>query len=431
MVNRHTRVCVTPETDFMYMLSRYPDGSKGFQRDWPRSLHSILGRVHPTAHWTDLDNLVYAHVAGRPTNGKDTFLALGEIISDRYGKRLWLEKTPNHILCLPYIRQLFPDAPIIHIIRDGRDVAESLTKVRFGSLNFFENLVGWRDAVSAARQFGDSDDRYLCIRYEDLVADPSATLKVVCGFLGVRFEERMLAPDGSESALIDRTGTHMDQAAAPIDRSRLEGWLRNLSATRQNAAAAFVGEELACYGYRLPDEAHQVTQNIVINKNIVLGKSCRALYDSLIETSVATWPNSAIIEFDSMFEIQPNRKTCLIITDEVPLPRASSAKLFSGIVFALRLFTKLFAVRLHSSKVVWIFKPTAATANRWPLKRVCEIMMATMSNIVVVDGAEASATDEVLLRFIKKFNGIDIQSRGFHESLLKAISPEILSDVSK
>src|SRR6516162_2397833 len=40
----------------------------------------------------------------------------------------WAECTPDHLLYLPEIKKEIPDALIIHIIRDGRDVAVSAAK---------------------------------------------------------------------------------------------------------------------------------------------------------------------------------------------------------------------------------------------------------------------------------------------------------------
>ena len=42
--------------------------------------------------------------------------------------RRWAECTPQHALHLREIKKAFPDALFLHIIRDGRDVALSLSK---------------------------------------------------------------------------------------------------------------------------------------------------------------------------------------------------------------------------------------------------------------------------------------------------------------
>lgn len=45
------------------------------------------------------------------------------------GKRVWVEKTPNHVLHIPTIDRFVPEPLYIHLIRDGRDVVASLYEV--------------------------------------------------------------------------------------------------------------------------------------------------------------------------------------------------------------------------------------------------------------------------------------------------------------
>lgn len=42
------------------------------------------------------------------------------------GKSRWGDKTPYYVMHLPKLLEWFPDAQIVHLIRDGRDVALSL-----------------------------------------------------------------------------------------------------------------------------------------------------------------------------------------------------------------------------------------------------------------------------------------------------------------
>src|ERR1019366_5300812 len=55
-------------------------------------------------------------------NAADFLRILMETIARKQGVERWAESTPLHLLYLPLIKKLFPDALIIHIIRDGRDV---------------------------------------------------------------------------------------------------------------------------------------------------------------------------------------------------------------------------------------------------------------------------------------------------------------------
>src|SRR6266851_447179 len=62
-------------------------------------------------------------------NGGDFLRILMETIARKQGVERWAECTPLHLLYLPLIKKLLPDALIVHIIRDGRDVAVSLDRI--------------------------------------------------------------------------------------------------------------------------------------------------------------------------------------------------------------------------------------------------------------------------------------------------------------
>ena len=71
----------------------------------------------------ELDDLV-------ARRGDWSYAAFVSAIFDLYGKRrnkpLVGDKTPSHVRSIPTLHRFFPDAKIVHIIRDGRDVTLSL-----------------------------------------------------------------------------------------------------------------------------------------------------------------------------------------------------------------------------------------------------------------------------------------------------------------
>ena len=107
------------------------------------------------------------------------------------------EKTPEHALNLAGLTEVFPDAYIVHVIRDGRDEAVSVYDYnirvnadgfskRFPDFaTFAEFFAGnWNKAVGAARYFGRSHgQKYMEIRSEDLHSEASGDLERLCRFL--------------------------------------------------------------------------------------------------------------------------------------------------------------------------------------------------------------------------------------------------------
>jgi hypothetical protein len=149
----------------------------------------------------------------------------------RTGRTIVGDKSPQHTHNLDEIYELYPDARVVHIVRDGRDVAVSamhhwwrLSKNREGGLfNLTPEELEIRDAylvdregflaagrsifteerlaqlarrwsyrVAKGRRDGIAlyGEKYLEIRYEDLLRDAPATLGRVLEFLGARKEKR-------------------------------------------------------------------------------------------------------------------------------------------------------------------------------------------------------------------------------------------------
>lgn len=104
------------------------------------------------------------------------------------GRRHFAEKTPRHVLHIPKIRRYVPDAKMVLMVRDGRDVAASFLK-RYGELQ--RGLDRWLDAgkiVLAEREASDT----MVLRYEDLVRSPEDRVREVCDFAGLPFRPEML-----------------------------------------------------------------------------------------------------------------------------------------------------------------------------------------------------------------------------------------------
>ena len=121
------------------------------------------------------------------------------------GKPLGGEKTPRYVRYLPLLASLFPWAKIVHIIRDGRDVALSMLDWARpdrgpGRFQLWQDrpvavcALSWRWHVTTGRRDGIrlGRDRYHEVRYEDLVAKPEEALRRIAHFLELDFAPEML-----------------------------------------------------------------------------------------------------------------------------------------------------------------------------------------------------------------------------------------------
>lgn len=131
-------------------------------------------------------------------------------------KQRLVEKTPVHVFYVPVIERYFPDARIIVMLRDGRDVTCSLRQRHGG----FESCVQqWIETARATSRNSD-DPQVKVIRYEDLVHAPRPTLESVCEFLGEPFDETMLHHHLTHRGWAGLPGDQRPPAAAPDDELR-------------------------------------------------------------------------------------------------------------------------------------------------------------------------------------------------------------------
>jgi hypothetical protein len=143
---------------------------------------------------------------------------------------VWGDKTPTYLFHMPLLKELFPEARFLHIIRDPRDYAMSVNKT-WGK-HMLRAAVDWRRGVERGRAFGRSlGADYKEILYEELLSQPHDTLADVCAFIGLEFVSQMTKLDEAE----ERLGAA--QGARHIVRSNTSKYLPQLSPAMQRRIA--------------------------------------------------------------------------------------------------------------------------------------------------------------------------------------------------
>ena len=163
----------------------------------------------------------------------------------------WGDKTPYYVNHIGEIRRVFPQARIVNMVRDGRDVALSLLRVPFGPSNVWAAAGQWRQAIDAGdRAAAELGDDLLTVRYEDVVTDPAGVVPAVCGFLGIDYAAEMLAVEETPP---DRIAAGQEawfsELYAGISASSVGKWRRQMSAGDAALFGSIAGEQLARHGY--------------------------------------------------------------------------------------------------------------------------------------------------------------------------------------
>lgn len=141
--------------------------------------------------------------------------ALFEIVLRTYaehaGKRIMGEKTPAHVRYVDTLIEWFPDGRVIHMLRDPRaiyiselrrrsSVATSLpyrlvrhTGPLLAAFVAVQTTVAWLESVNLFRRHRRRyPDRYLGVRFENLVESPASEVDRISRFVGVHTQPEML-----------------------------------------------------------------------------------------------------------------------------------------------------------------------------------------------------------------------------------------------
>ena len=110
----------------------------------------------------------------------------------RQGATRWGEKTPGHVFHMELLAEVFPDARFVGIVRHPAAVVSSMVTTWHRepptAASYWYRAA--TETVRAGRALGD--DRFLLVRYEDLVVDPGAVLRDVCRFAGLAWDPAVL-----------------------------------------------------------------------------------------------------------------------------------------------------------------------------------------------------------------------------------------------
>ena len=186
-------------------------------------------------------------------NGGDFLRIIMEAMCHKQGVERWAETTPEHLLYIRRIKETIPDALIVHVIRDGRDVAlswEKLSQIRRFPWDKKRVAVAaaiyWEWIVGKGREAGSRfNGEYLEVRYEDLIREPATVLKNLEPFIEHELNYAQIQRAGIGSVSKPNTAFPGDQRS-PVGR-----WMTDFSHDDLAALETLVGPTLQRLGYEL------------------------------------------------------------------------------------------------------------------------------------------------------------------------------------
>lgn len=246
----HPEICSVPESQFKIEalsglsldseVGRYWDAiEKSIRTRRFRSWSKCLERVDPAAasgagSFADVVDLVvraYAAGSGKPQAS------------------VWADDTPSNKNFLATLFRLFPNAKAIHIVRDGRAVANSVQQRDWGPNTAFFAGLWWLAHISLALAAEQKfpPERIRRVHYEALALRPRETLTELCEWLGIGFSDQML--DASFYKPDSRSAKFNPLTKQAPRADRVEAWRESLSPREIEIFESVTKEMLEYLGY--------------------------------------------------------------------------------------------------------------------------------------------------------------------------------------
>ena len=265
MLDAHPELTIPPETHFV------PDVIKACRRSGAKP-EDVLEAMKSHREWGDFgfgdeEMLDLLRGRGRTLEPGDALRAFYEAYAAREGKPRWGEKTPRYVGKMRQIQAALPEARFVHVVRDGRDVALSVLDRTVRDLSAVDVGKRWKRKIQKARDAAPKLDHYIEVRYEDLILDTEPTMRRICEFIELGWDDAVLdyherssdrleemkralpADDRSAELDVDRRMATHAMTTKPPDADRVSRWKREMSDSDRLRFEEVAGEMLTDLGY--------------------------------------------------------------------------------------------------------------------------------------------------------------------------------------
>jgi hypothetical protein len=245
MLNRHPAIAICLETQFRRLIyaRRRSFGDLSVFGNRRRLAKEYLSTERVKRMQMDLPALEET-LLREGASYEAFFTSFLRFYAEANGKRRCGEKSPGHALFTETLCQWYPDAFIVHILRDPRDVVASLVRMPRQPNSVLTNANTWlRLNLGAWR--ARQTPRYLPVRYEELVTHPEEELRRICAFIGEEYSSAMLV----ERPDCQSPNAWLRRAQEPVTTTRIGKWREELTADQIALIEWKVGPHMHGFGY--------------------------------------------------------------------------------------------------------------------------------------------------------------------------------------
>lgn len=248
LLDRHSQIAVPPETHF-FRNTCPTNHDVSTSQTHAELLTSFYANQRAHDMRLDADALAKRFSQLQPTYG-NLFLAAMDEYAQARGKRRVVEKSPGHLARIPMIMEMFPEAKVICVVRDGRDVARSLVQVAWSHSDLHRHAFRWNRSSRHVLRYTQAYVGRVCkIYFEDLLRDPEKVLRNLCDFIGECFEPQQIDSSTPTEVVPEYEKPWKQKAQQPIDVTRALAWRNQIDDNDKYLMNSIMGRHLRIFGY--------------------------------------------------------------------------------------------------------------------------------------------------------------------------------------
>lgn len=289
LLNQHSQIALMYEGDLprlhRYLWGRFRSGA--WRERWE------FWNQGPSRH-----GIAHECMPANAGNAWEATRSVYQAFAARKQARIWGEKTPHWFDCPMEMAGKFPDARFIFLWRDPNAVLRSIAGAARGE-RFFKKagftqrvLLGIENLREAYGTLKAQRRPVHEVNYEDLTSNPAESMRQICRFLDVPFEQRMTSLEGADRSAIASGPHHATVRSRRIvgQRKRAE----NLSLALQAKVSRYIcrWERRDCEGWpKYPVERPKVALEagfgeLLLDRIIYEGVLCRDRFVALVYWAV-------------------------------------------------------------------------------------------------------------------------------------------------
>lgn len=263
MFTSHPAICIPPESNFLFTLAeRY-----GAIPDLTNQLGSFLDDLYRDPkfpEWGVERAALEAKLRERqPVSFRTAVAVIHLAYRDRMqpGAEFWGNKNPDFVFHVPVILNQFPQARMVHIVRDVRGVYASLSSKEIRESKAWKGMKSplllasrnWSQAAKVYREY-KNDGRFYTLYYEKLVANPEEELKALMKWTGIDYAPQMLRfyEENQKKTLVPKHRLQWhSRTLGPVSEDAADAWKEKLSGADIEAIEHLTAQDMECLGYPL------------------------------------------------------------------------------------------------------------------------------------------------------------------------------------